>query len=185
MGKNRRSSNTNSGRTSHDSATSTANMDAMMAKNPMHTREQGQNSLMGMIDGMMANMDGFVDKMDSKVGSIFGGGVNPAKAHFMGQTGTQMAPIPSPMSDKDMEMMMTPNNQQPLPQGVAPDQPSNTQELPPWAAKLDPKAQEALKGWMAKRQERVDRRDARRERADQFLGLDMNRRRGAGRSYDL
>ena len=185
MGKTSRKSNTNSGRTSHDAATSTNLMNNMMAKNPMHTREQGESSLMGMIDGMMGNMDGFVDKMDSKVGSIFGGGINPAKEHFMSQTGTEMAPVPSPLSDKDMQMMMTPNNQQPLPQEVAPAQPSNAQELPPWAANLDPKAQEALKGWMAKRQERMDRRDARRSRADQFLGLDMNRRRGAGETYEL
>lgn len=183
MGKTRRNSNTNSGRTSHDSATSTANMNNMMAKNPMHTREQGQNSLMGIIDGMMENVDGFVGKMDEKVGSLFGGGINPAKAHFMGQTGTEMLP-PSPMSDGDMQMMMAPNNQQPQVAPVAPAEDTGPQ-LPPWAAKLDPKAQEALKGWMAKRQEHHERRAERRERADQFLGLDMNRRRGAGRSYDL
>ena len=82
MGKTRRNSNTNSGRTSHDAATSTNLMNNQFAKNPMHTREQGQSSLMSMIDGMMDNMDGFVEKMDGKVGSVFGGGVNPAKATF-------------------------------------------------------------------------------------------------------
>jgi hypothetical protein len=178
MGKNRRSSNTNSGRTSHDAATSTNLMNNMMSKNPMHTREQGQSSMMGMIDGMMDNMDGFVDKMDQKVAGIFGGGVNPAKAHFMGQTGTQMAPAPQ-------QQMMAPQ-QQPDPAVAAPVAPADEgPELPPWASKLSPEAQGALKGWMSKRQERIDRRDERRARADEFLGLDMNRRRGAGRSYDL
>lgn len=182
MGKNRRSTNTNSGRTSHDAATTSSLMNNMMAKNPMHTREQGQSSMMGMIDGMMANMDSFVDKMDSKVAGLFGGGVNPAKAHFMGQTGTQMAPVQAhPM--EQAAVAANPAPQQPQVAPVAPAEPE--QQLPPWAANLDPKAQEALKGWMAKRQERIDRREARRERADQFLGLDMNRRRGAGRSYDL
>lgn len=183
MGKNRRSTNTNSGRTSHDAATSTNLMNNMMAKNPMHTREQGQSSLMGMIDGMMDNMDGFVDRMDSKVAGIFGGGVNPAKEHFMSQTGTQMAPAQAhPMEQAAMATNPAP---QQSPQ-VAPVAPEDTgPQLPPWAAKLDPKAQEALKGWMTKRQERIDRRDERRERADQFLGLDMNRRRGAGERYDL
>ena len=42
MGKTRRNSNTNSGRTSHDAATSTNLMNNQMARNPMHTREQGQ-----------------------------------------------------------------------------------------------------------------------------------------------
>ena len=184
MGKNRRSSNTNSGRTSHDAATSTNLMNNMMAKNPMHTREQGESSLMGMIGGMMDNMDGFVDKMDGKVASVFGGGVNPAKAHFMGQTGTEMQ-----MPTQPPQMQMAPMQQQPATAAPAPmpnEAPADTgPQLPPWAAKLDPKAQEALKGWMTKRQERIERRDERRERADQFLGLDMNRRRGAGRSYDL
>ena len=178
-------SRTKSSRTSADAATSTNLLNNQMARNPMHTRQQGQDSLMGMIDGMMENVDGFVEKMDGKVGSIFGSGVNPAKAHFMSQTGTEMAPVPSPLSDKDMETMMAPSNQQPIPQEVAPAQPSNAQELPPWAASLDPAAQEALKGWMAKRQERIDKRQSRRDRAEQFLGLDMNRRRGAGESYDL
>ena len=183
MGKTRRNSNTNSGRTSHDAATSTNLMNNQFAKNPMHTREQGQSSLMSMIDGMMDNMDGFVEKMDGKVGTIFGGGVNPAKQHFMSQTGTQMAPAQAhPMEQAAMATNPAP---QQSPQ-VAPVAPADTgPQLPPWAAKLDPKAQEALKGWMTKRQERIDRRDERRQRADQFLGLDMNRRRGAGETYDL
>ena len=183
MGKTRRNSNTNSGRTSHDAATSTNLMNNQFAKNPMHTREQGQSSLMSMIDGMMDNMDGFVDKMDGKVGTIFGGGVNPAKQHFMSQTGTQMAPV-GPASDRDIAIAMAPQQPQPAPVApVAPAEPES--QLPPWAAKLNPEAQEALKGWMAKRQERMDRRDARRAKADQFLGLDMNRRRGAGETYEL
>lgn len=178
MGKNRRSTNTNSGRTSHDAATSTSLMNNMMAKNPMHTREQGQSSMMGMINGMMDNMDGFVDRMDQKVAGIFGGGVNPAKAHFMSQTGTQMAPAPQQqmMASQDPTVAAPSAPVAPVDEGP---------QLPPWAAKLSPEAQGALKGWMSKRQERVDRRDERRARADEFLGLDMNRRRGAGRSYDL
>jgi hypothetical protein len=185
MGKNRRKSNTNSGRTSHDAATSTNLMNNMMAKNPMHTREQGQSSMMGMIDGMMSNMDGFVDKMDNKVAGIFGGGVNPAKAHFMSQTGTEMIPA-GPAGDRDIAMMMSPSQEPAVAAPAAPVAPADEgPELPPWASKLSPEAQGALKGWMSKRQERIDRRDERRARADEFLGLDMNRRRGAGRSYDL
>jgi hypothetical protein len=164
--------------TAADTARSDQMMNSMMARNPMHTREQGQSSMMGMIDGFMDNVDGFVDKMDSKVQGIFGGGINPAKAHFMSQTGTEMAPAPQ------QQMMAT--QQQPAPADAAPAAPADEgPQLPPWAAKLSPEAQEALKGWMAKRQEHMDRRDERRARADNFLGLDMNRRRGAGRSYDL
>ena len=65
MGKTRRNSNTNSGRTSHDATTSTNLMNNMMSKNPMHTHESGAQGVNNLIGGMMSNMDGFVDKMDS------------------------------------------------------------------------------------------------------------------------
>lgn len=181
MGKTRRNSNTNSGRTSHDAATSTNLMNNQMARNPMHTRAQGENSLMTMIDGFMDNMDGFVDKMDGKVASVFGGGPNPAKQHFMSQTGTEMAP-PQAHPMEQAAVATNPAPQQPAP--VAPVEPPQA-ALPDWMKNLDPKAQEAIQGWMNKRQQRMERRDERRERADQFLGLDMNRRRGAGERYDL
>ena len=181
MGKTRRNSNTNSGRTSHDAATSSNLVNNQMAQNPMHTRGQGESSLMNLIDGMMENVDGFVDKMDGKVGSIFGGGPNPAKEHFMSQTGTSQPAPAHPMETAPAPAAMS------SPPQVAPVAPAQPQQaaLPEWMKNLDPKAQEAIQGWMNKRQERMDRRDERRARADQFLGLDMNRRRGAGERYDL
>lgn len=177
--------------TAADAARSDQMMQNQLAQNPMHTREQGQNSLMGMIDGMMGNVDDFVEKMDGKVQGIFGNGVNPAKEHFMSQTGTQMAP--GPASDRDIAMAMQPQQPQVAPQAVPPgpagdaaiDQAQQAPELPSWAQGLHPKAQEALKSLLAKKTEQAQDSESRRDRAEQFLGLDMNRRRGAGRNYDL
>ena len=188
MGKTRRNSNTNSGRTSHDATTSTNLMNNMMAQNPMHTHESGAQGVNNLIGGMMSNLDGFVDKMDSRVSGIFGEGINPARAVFNQQAtnnGYELPPMnqqPSGPQPVPMPPQQAPAQAAPMPPPqAAPAEPA----YPEWMSKLDPKAQEAVKGWLDKRQERIDRRDARRAMADQFLGLEMNRRRGAGRSYDL
>lgn len=192
MGK--KSRNT-SGSTAADAARSDQMMNNQLARNPMHTREQGQNSVAGLINGFMENVDGFVDKMDDKVAGIFGDGVNPAREHFMSRTGTQ--PVPGPASDRDIALAMQPQQpqQQPqvAPQAVPPgpagdaaiDQAQRAPDLPSWAQGLHPKAQEAIKSLLAKKGEQAQDSESRRDRAEQFLGLDMNRRRGAGRKYDL
>lgn len=192
MGKTRRNSNTNSGRTSHDAATTTNLMNNMMEKNPMHTHESGAQGVNNLLGGMMANLDGFVDKMDNKVAGIFGEGINPGRAVFNQQAADNGYSLPpAPMSNGDMQAMTAahpapPVNSAPQPAApAAPPPPPAEPAYPEWMSKLDPKAQEAVKGWLDKRQERIERRDARRARADQFLGLEMNRRRGAGESYDL
>lgn len=169
MGKrsNRKASRTSTANTAADVAASNSIMNNLFAQNPMHTREQGEASLSNLLGGMMSNIDSFVDKMDSKVAGVMGS--NPAMQVFNQQAADNGTPVQMPQQPPPQQAAPAPAPQEPAPpppqEPVAEPQPQ--QQMPAWMQRLPPETQQALMKWQGFQQDRLARRDARRER----LGL--------------
>lgn len=167
MGKksNRKASRTSTGNTAADVAASNGIMNNLFAQNPMHTRAEGESSLSNLLGGMMSNIDGFVDKMDSKVAGVFGD--SPAMQVFNQQAADNGTPVQMPQQPPPQQAAPAPApQQQPAPpppqEPVAEPQPQ--QQMPAWMQKLPPETQQALMKWQGFQQDRMSRRDARRDR---------------------
>ena len=140
-----------------------------MTQNPMHTREQGENSFMNLIGGMMGNLDGFVDKMDAKVAGVMGS--SPAMDVFTqqaAQNGTpvqQQAPqMPQPQQMPQQQTPApTPQDQQQAQAAQQPAQEAQAPQMPPWMQRLPPETQKALMSWQQLKQDRMKRGETRRQ----------------------
>ena len=162
MGKssNRKHSRTSSSRTAPDVAATNSMISNQMAQNPMHTREQGENSFMNLMSSMMGNIDGFVDKMDAKVAGVMGS--NPAMDVFNQQAAANGTPVqqPAPAPQQQAPIAPPPPVQaEPQPVPMEPQAP----EMPAWMKRLPPETQQALMSWQQLQQDRAKRGETRRQ----------------------
>lgn len=186
LSKNRRSTNTNSGRTSHD-VNATSNMvSGQMAQNPMHTHASGKAAHDALASDFMANVTSGLDSLINRGQAAMQD--NPAMLNFMNDIGMDV-PAPQPQPP-----LMAAQNPAPQQQAQPAPQPAPVQPQPevnpylekyPWLANMDPEQQAKVTSFLEKADERKAERAARREkRARGFLEMDMDAIRGAG-SYDL